>query len=233
MSHNTIDALSEQAVVDYLLDHPDFFTQNSYLLDKLNLSQQQQGAVSLVHLQLSRQRQRIEELEEEITALMSLAKSNDRTFHAFMSLQAKILQCDNLSSVIRSIEEMALSLELRAHVRLINSEQRDCLVNEDYQRFAIRHLNGKGAYLGRLRKVDRDLLLSEYDVYPELGSYAVIPLHRTTIQGVLIFSSQDGGHFEPCMDTLFLRHLALTLSNLIDTLPWQSDNHDRIVSPSS
>ena len=233
MSHNTIDALSEQAVVDYLLDHPDFFTQNSYLLDKLNLSQQQQGAVSLVHLQLSRQRQRIEELEEEITALMSLAKSNDRTFHAFMSLQEKILQCDNLSSVIRSIEEMALSLELRAHVRLINSEQRNCLVNEDYQRFAIRHLNGKGAYLGRLRKVDRDLLLSEYDVYPELGSYAVIPLHRTTIQGVLIFSSQDGGHFEPCMDTLFLRHLALTLSNLIDTLPWQSDNHDRIVSPSS
>lgn len=233
MSHNTIDALSEQAVVDYLLDHPDFFTQNSYLLDKLNLSQQQQGVVSLVHLQLSRQRQRIEELEEEITALMSLAKSNDRTFHAFMSLQEKILQCDNLSSVIRSIEEMALSLELRAHVRLINSEQRNCLVNEDYQRFAIRHLNGKGAYLGRLRKVDRDLLLSEYDVYPELGSYAVIPLHRTTIQGVLIFSSQDGGHFEPCMDTLFLRHLALTLSNLIDTLPWQSDNHDRIVSPSS
>lgn len=233
MSHNTIDVLSEQAVVDYLLDHPDFFTQNSYLLDKLNLSQQQQGAVSLVHLQLSRQRQRIEELEEEITALMSLAKSNDRTFHAFMSLQEKILQCDNLSSVIRSIEEMALSLELRAHVRLINSEQRNCLINEDYQRFAIRHLNGKGAYLGRLRKVDRDLLLSEYDVYPELGSYAVIPLHRTTIQGVLIFSSQDGGHFEPCMDTLFLRHLALTLSNLIDTLPWQSDNHDRIVSPSS
>jgi uncharacterized protein YigA (DUF484 family) len=233
LAHNTIEVLSDQAVVDYLTEHPDFFTQHSYLLDKLDLSQRHQGTVSLVHLQLSRQRQRIDELEEEISALMSLAKSNDRTFHAFMSLQEKILQCDNLSSVIRSIEEMASSLELYVYVRLVNSEQKPNLLNENYQRFAIRHLNGKGTYLGRLRKVDRELLLSESDVYPELGSYAVIPLHRTRLQGVLIFSSQDGGHFEPSMDTLFLRHLALTLSNLIDTLPWQSDNHDRIISPSS
>jgi len=228
------DALTAEVVAEYLRDNPDFFHQRRDLVDRLALPHQEQGAVSLVHVQMNRQRQRIEELEEEITALMSLAKNNDRTFHEFMQLQEQILKCDSLLSVVKAIEEMAKSLDLVAYVRLLDSESSYySLSKERYQRFATNHLNGKSAYLGRMRKVDRELLFGDNQRAPEMGSYVVLPLYKQALQGVLVFSSSDGGHFQPHMDTLFLRHLALVLSHLIDSLPWQSEDHERITSTSA
>lgn len=234
MSHIEADALTAEVVAEYLRDNPDFFIHRRELVDRLALPVQEQGAVSLVHVQMNRQRQRIEELEEEITALMSLAKSNDQTFHEFMDLQEQILRGDALLSVIKAIEEKAKSLGLVAYVRLVDSESSYYSLDKtNYQRFTTNHLNGKDSYLGRMRKVDRELLLGENSRAPEMGSYVVLPLHNKGLQGILAFSSSDGGHFQPHMDTLFLRHLALVLSHLIETLPWQCESNERISSTSA
>lgn len=234
MSQIEADALTEEVIAEYLRDNPDFFSNRRELVDRLALPTQEQGAVSLVHVQLNRQRQRIEELEEEITALMSLAKSNDQTFHEFMALQEQILKCDSLVSVVKAIEEMAKSLGLVAYVRLFDADSNFySLARDEYQRFATNHLNGKEAYLGRMRKADRELLFVDNHRAPEMGSYVVLPLKRKALQGVLAFSSCDGGHFQPHMDTLFLRHLALVLSHLIESLPWQCEEHERISNTSA
>ncbi|KZW49365.1 3',5'-cyclic-nucleotide phosphodiesterase [Vibrio parahaemolyticus] len=158
MSEVEADALTAEVVAQYLKDHPDFFVQRPELVDRLSLPHADLGAVSLVHIQMNRQRQRIEELEEEITTLMSLAANNDRTFYEFMDLQGQILKCD-------------------------------------------------------------------MDV-PEMGSYVVLPLVKKQTLGVLAFSSEDGGHFQPDMDTLFLRHLSLVVAHLAQTLVWQSHDDD-------
>lgn len=234
MSKIEADALTEEVIAEYLRDNPDFFLSRRELVDRLALPHQEQGTVSLVHVQLNRQRQRIEELEEDITSLMSLAKSNDQTFHEFMALQEQILKCDSLLSVVKAIEEMAKSLGLVAYVRLLESESSYySLAKESYLRFATNHLNGKEAYLGRMRKADRELLFGDNHRAPEMGSYVVLPLKRKSLQGVLAFSSTDGGHFQPHMDTLFLRHLALVLSHLIESLPWQCEQDERISNTSS
>nr|WP_240457447.1 DUF484 family protein [Vibrio neptunius] len=226
--------MTAEVVAEYLRDNPDFFSTRSDLVDRLALPHQEQGAVSLVHVQMTRQRQRIEELEEEITTLMSLAKNNDRTFHEFMSLQEHILTCDTLLPAVKAVEEMAKSLGLMAYVRLLDSESAYYSLDKDnYQRFATNHLNGKSAYLGRMRKADRELLFGGTTRAPEMGSYVVLPLNKKSLQGILAFSSSDGGHFQPHMDTLFLRHLALVLSHLVETLPWQSDDHERISNTSA
>ncbi|KHA59745.1 3',5'-cyclic-nucleotide phosphodiesterase [Vibrio variabilis] len=234
MSQIEADALTEEVIAEYLRDNPDFFLSRRELVDRLALPHQEQGTVSLVHVQLNRQRQRIEELEEDITSLMSLAKSNDQTFHEFMALQEQVLKCDSLLSVVKAIEEMAKSLGLVAYVRLLESESSYySLAKESYLRFATNHLNGKEAYLGRMRKADRELLFGDNHRAPEMGSYVVLPLKRKSLQGVLAFSSTDGGHFQPHMDTLFLRHLALVLSHLIESLPWQCEQDERISNTSS
>ena len=227
MSQIEADALTAEVVAEYLSDNPDFFQQRRDLVDRLALPHQEQGTVSLV----DRQRQRIADLEEEITALMSLAKNNDQTFHRFMQLQEVLLKADALLPAIKSIEEMAKSLDLQAYIGLFESPSPYYALNrESYQRFAANHLNGKSAYLGRLRKMDRELLFNASQLVPEMGSYVVLPLGNTSLQGVLVFASCDGGHFQPDMDTLFLRHLALVLSYLIDSLPWQSSDYERITS---
>ncbi|MDW2173441.1 DUF484 family protein, partial [Vibrio sp. 1567] len=168
----------------------------------------------------------IEELEEEITTLMSLAANNDRTFYEFMDLQGSILKCGDFKQVISAIELKAKDLGLRAYVRLFSQcDASTQLSKEHYQRFATNHLNGKEAYLGRLRKVDREALFGNMDV-PEMGSYVVLPLVKKQTLGVLAFSSEDGGHFQPDMDTLFLRHLSLVVAHLAQTLVWQSYDDD-------
>ncbi len=220
------DALTAEVVAQYLKDHPDFFVQRPELVDRLSLPHADLGAVSLVHIQMNRQRQRIEELEEEITTLMSLAANNDRTFYEFMDLQGQILKCGDFKQVISAIELKAKDLGLKAYVRLLSQcDATTQLSKESYQRFATNHLNDKEAYLGRLRKVDREALFGDMDV-PEMGSYVVLPLVKKQTLGVLAFSSEDGGHFQPDMDTLFLRHLSLVVAHLAQTLVWQSHDDD-------
>ncbi|WP_243975392.1 DUF484 family protein [Vibrio natriegens] len=226
LSQVEADTLTAEVVAEYLKDHPDFFVQRPELVDRLSFPHVDLGAVSLVHIQMNRQRQRIEELEEEITTLMSLAANNDRTFYEFMDLQGQILKCGDFKQVIHAIEQKAHDLGLRAYVRLFS--QCDASVQlgkESYQRFATTHLNGKDAYLGRLRKVDREALFGRLEM-PEMGSYVVLPLIKKQTLGVLAFSSQDGGHFQPDMDTLFLRHLSLVVAHLAQTLVWQRYDDD-------
>ncbi|WP_045381904.1 DUF484 family protein [Vibrio campbellii] len=226
MSEVEADALTAEVVAQYLKYHPDFFVQRPELVDRLSLPHADLGAVSLVHIQMNRQRQRIEELEEEITTLMSLAANNDRTFYEFMDLQGQILKCGDFKQVISAIELKAKDLGLKAYVRLLSQcDATTQLSKESYQRFATNHLNGKEAYLGRLRKVDREALFGDMDV-PEMGSYVVLPLVKKQTLGVLAFSSEDGGHFQPDMDTLFLRHLSLVVAHLAQTLVWQSHDDD-------
>ncbi|MGR5213133.1 DUF484 family protein [Vibrio rotiferianus] len=226
MSQVEADALTAEVVAQYLKDHPDFFVQRPELIDRLSMPHADLGTVSLVHIQMNRQRQRIEELEEEITTLMSLAANNDRTFYEFMDLQGQILKCGDFKQVIKAIELKAKDLGLRAYVRLLSQcDASTQLSKENYQRFATNHLNGKEAYLGRLRKMDREALFGNMDV-PEMGSYVVLPLVKQQTLGVLAFSSEEGGHFQPDMDTLFLRHLSLVVAHLAQTLVWQSHNDD-------
>ncbi|ENM3849804.1 MULTISPECIES: DUF484 family protein [Vibrio] len=232
MSQVTADALTAQVVAEYLYEHPDFFQHHAHLVERLALPTQA-GAVSLAHVQLARQRQRIDDLEEEITALMSLAANNDRTFHEFMDLQEQMLKCSSLQAVLHAIEAKARELNLRAYILLLQRhDEKYGLVSEDWQRFATNHFNGKSAYLGRLRQADRQRLLGDRPA-PEMGSYVVLPLQHQTPLGILAFASEDGGHFQPSMDTLFLRHMALILAHLIETLPWQSHDEERRTHPAS
>lgn len=218
--------LSAATVAEYLREHPDFFVRHPSLLEQLSVPASEQGVVSLVHIQLQRQRERIVLLEEEITTLMTLAADNDRTFHDFMQLQEQILRSSTLMEVCRAIENKALEMNLSAYIRLIDCDNSQyALTHESYQRFMTNHLNGKSAYLGRMKKADRAALLGCRDT-PEMGSYVVLPLSAESSQGVLAFSSIDGGHFQPHMDTLFLRHLAQVFSYLLDILPWTDDSYE-------
>lgn len=228
LSYPEADALTADVVAAYLQDHSDFFVSRPELVDRLNFPHPEQGTVSLVHIQLNRQRQRIEALEEEITGLLSLAANNDRTFYEFMDLQEQILRCRDFQQVIHAIEQKANALGLVAHVRMLDRGQaNDPLSLESYQRFATNHLNGKAAYLGRLRKADREALFGDLPV-PEMGSYVILPLAKSQPLGLLAFASTDGGHFQPDMDTLFLRHLSLVVAHLAQTLAWQWQHDDSV-----
>lgn len=153
MSLFNADDLTEEVVAQFLSDHPDFFTHRQDLVERLSLPVNQEGAVSLVEIQLKRQRERINQLEEQITELMTIAASNGQHFHQFMDLQETILKCHSLRQVISAIEKLANSLSLTVYIKLLDcSKVKYHLDRGNWQRFSTNHLNGKSAYLGRLKK---------------------------------------------------------------------------------
>ncbi len=213
---------TDLVIADYLEQHPDFFERHPELLERLNIQAKDSGAVSLSGIQMQRQRRRIHELEEEVTELMSLASANDRTFNEFMALQQQVLNSTAGSEVVSAIKHKARELNLKAFVAVVGDNNLP-LSQEAWSRFKRNNLNGKSAYLGRLKQGDRQALFGDApdNVFPELGSYVILPLMRKDFEGCLIFSSEDGGHFQPEQDTLFLRHLALVTANMLSLLPWK------------
>ncbi|UGA54740.1 DUF484 family protein [Vibrio sp. VB16] len=223
MSLSKADPMTAEVIAQYLRDHPDFFRERQELTELMSLPVRQEGTVSLVEIKLRRQREKIADLEEEITELMSMAANNGQHFHQFMSLQETILKCHTLSQVVDAINQFSKELSLTAYLKLLHCDNLKHHINmENWQRFATNHFNGKSAYLGRLKKADRDLLFN-HDRCPELGSFAILPLEKSKPLGVIAFSSNDGGHFQPSMDTLFLRHLATVVSHLVSTLEWENN----------
>ncbi|MDP5255713.1 MULTISPECIES: DUF484 family protein [unclassified Vibrio] len=216
--------LSSEQVAQYLLRHPEFFLKHPDIVDQIDIEVTGEGVFSLGQLQQRRQRQKILDLEAEIERLRDVASNNDKTFYQFMSLQTRLLECRSLDEVEAQLHALANHLGLQSYLQLFDHDKTSSLLSRDgFKRFAKQHLNGKSAYLGRLRNKDREGLFGKQSA-PELGSYVVLPLrYQEQTLGILAFSSEDGGHFEPEMDTLFLDQLAGLVSHLLCvSLPMES-----------
>ncbi len=226
MSQPETEQLTELVIDEYLRENPDFFLNRPALLDQLSILDAERGTISLVEIQLKRQREKIQQLEQEITELISIAANNDFNFHQFMGLQETLLKSQSIPEAVANIETFAQKLFLSAHIRLLDApDPRHRMSHENWQQFSVNHLNGKDVYLGRLKQHDRSLLFGT-EKTPELGSYVVLPLKsRSHPMGILAFASGDGGHFQPDMDTLFLHNLTLVFSHLVHTLHWEQEDN--------
>lgn len=204
--------LTEQAIADFLKDHPDFFQRHDHLLTSLKISHQERGAISLVEMQLNRLRERVSELEEDITQLMSVAASNENLYRAIARAHSKLFSAKKEIDIQKALAELALNLKLSVSLRFYD----ETLIKEDVKKIKASHFSGQSIYLGRLRKQDAEVFISQP---PELGSYMLIPVtHAEKNFGFLSFASQEGGHFQPHMDTLFVEQLAQHIGILLAEL---------------
>jgi len=78
--------VDEATVLEYLARYPEFFLRHGAMLDKIRIPHAQKGTISLVERQLDGQRERIEQLEQEITELMGVASENERIFRVYADL---------------------------------------------------------------------------------------------------------------------------------------------------
>ncbi|MBQ4796687.1 DUF484 family protein, partial [Pectobacterium versatile] len=80
-------ALTDDLLLQYLRQHPDFFIRHSHQTETLRIPHPVRGSVSLVEWQLARQRNRIQYLEEEIALLTEQATRNEELFSQLLPLQ--------------------------------------------------------------------------------------------------------------------------------------------------
>ena len=81
-------ALNDRAVVDYLLQHPEFFIRNAALVEHMRVPHPVRGSISLVEWHMVRARNHINVLEENMMLLMEQATANESLFQSAASADA-------------------------------------------------------------------------------------------------------------------------------------------------
>ncbi|GAA3709272.1 DUF484 family protein [Oceanisphaera sediminis] len=210
--------LNDSQIADYLAARPHFFDRHRTLLEQLRLPHEQRGSVSLVEVKLDRQRQRIHELEDEITGLMTVAGENERIFRVYMDLIPRLFECTSISELERLMcrtlqEQLRISaLRLVLDPRTYPSEQSSA--GEQLERLYRERMASQDVYLGRLGKDEKSRLFQDAMV----NSCALIRLGKQGEMGLLAFGSIDSGHYRSGMDTLLIRQLADILALLLPRL---------------
>lgn len=212
----------DRSVSEYLLQNPDFFIRNARQVEQMIVPHPIRGTVSLVEWQLARQRNHIQELEEEITLLMQQASANQQLFDRLFELQGRLASAPSLYEMLNRLHRWARELGLAgANIRLFSEKWRIgapsdftqlALPRQAFEPVRIQRLGKQNHYLGSLNGPELLLLLPQAKA---IGSVAISLLGERGDLGVLIFSSRDSQHYQSGMGTLLLQHLSQMMPGLL------------------
>ncbi|STS79266.1 diaminopimelate epimerase [Klebsiella pneumoniae] len=93
-------ALNDRAVVDYLLQHPEFFIRNAAQVEHLRVPHPVRGTISLVEWHMMRARNHIHVLEENMSLLMEQAVANESLFQRLLQLQTRLAAAESLDDML-------------------------------------------------------------------------------------------------------------------------------------
>ncbi|RUO63768.1 DUF484 family protein [Pseudidiomarina insulisalsae] len=212
--------VDDTLIAAYLDENPDFFERHPQLLQRLTVRHQTKGAVSLVERQQQMLRQRVQQLEEEITELMVTARRNEELFRYFSELYVKLLQSESLSDVMESLQEtFSTQLQMPAlSMKFFDSplelEEQFTFAADTHKQLLSKRFQDETIYLGRLTANEQKLLFPDETI----ASVVLLLLGEKGELGMLAIGNHDAGHFEPAMDTLFVKQLQVLLSQVLPPL---------------
>ncbi|MCE9685967.1 DUF484 family protein [Shewanella sp. AS16] len=199
------EPFDEAIIREYLLDNPDFFSRYPELLLAMRIPHLERGTVSLVERRQDILRQRVRQLEEEITALLSIASRNEQIYLFNSELSLKLLDCADLGELRQILSEELKRQFNFSHVRLITVHD----IDSELANIWAKRLH-QGHYFGRLTQQESKRLFGS-----SVGSVALSKLADTNGQVIFAIASQDAAHFQPEMDNLLLDQLRRLLDFLL------------------
>ena len=216
-------ALNDRAVVDYLLQHPEFFIRNAAQVEHLRVPHPVRGTISLVEWHMMRARNHIHVLEENMSLLMEQAVANDSLFQRLLQLQTRLAAAESLDDMLNRLHRWARELGLAgATVRLFP----DCwrlgapskfthlaLNRQAFEPIRIQRLGQARHYLGPLNGPELLVVLPEAKA---IGSVAMSMLGGDNAPGVMLFSSRDAQHYQSGQGTQLLQEIAQMLPGLLE-----------------
>ena len=202
-------ALNDRAVVDYLLQHPEFFIRNAAQVEHLRVPHPVRGTISLVEWHMMRARKQ--------------AVANESLFQRLLQLQTRLAAAESLDDMLNRLHRWARELGLAgATVRLFP----DCwrlgapskfthlaLNRQAFEPIRIQRLGQARHYLGPLNGPELLVVLPEAKA---IGSVAISLLGGDNAPGVMLFSSRDAQHYQPGQGTQLLQEIAQMLPGLLE-----------------
>ncbi len=208
--------LTDELVSAYLQDNPEFFNRNNELMTGLRLTDSHRGTVSLVERQQQQLRQKMHNLEDEITQLMSVASHNENLFVLYSDMYLRLLDCKSANELLDCLVQVTTELLSLSAFKLYlldsSTIKHNCLSENDCQGVMQNRLENSDYYFGRLQQSEQQLIFSHHHT----GSVVLVKLaHDDKKLGFLAISSDDDHHFDPRMDTLLLSQFKRLVAKLL------------------
>ena len=221
MTTKKAQAKELQLVRDYLIDHPNFFEENPDILEAINLSHDSGKAISLVERQISIMRDKNKALSGQVEQLISTAKNNDQLLAKTNQLVLKLIQAEDLNSLIAVLDNSLkndfntefYSLTL-IDKGLLTSKTAANLVSEDDAKSKISNLLGaQKAVSGVLREEQINFLFEQSA--DSVASAIALPLNSAEPFGILALGSSDADFYSHDIGTVFIDYIGALLNELI------------------
>jgi uncharacterized protein len=216
--------LSEDAVVDFLRDNPDFFVTHEYLLDELRLPHKSGSAISLGERQVQVFREHRDQLRTQLHELVQAAHENDKHFEKSKRLLLDMMDVKSLDEIEYVIQAAFKDDDKIDFARVIVFGNPDDypaanlhIVSEQAARDELGTvIDSQGAICGRF--TDKQLGFLFQQQAEEVGSAAIIPLRNDHLYGVFSIASKDPAHFDSSMGSLFLSYISDFITRLLPAL---------------
>ena len=220
------DELTTAQVETYLKKHPEFFHNHLGLLENMSIPHPSGNAVSLISKQLEIFRGKHKELENQLTALIEIARDNDTSFGRMHELTLALMEAKNIEDAVANLDKVFAECFLTdfSSIRIIknntDSAVSNIFVNTDDER--LQHFNKElttnQPKCGRPTLAQAQFLFG--DIATEVKSCAIIPMVYTELEGIIAIGSHDETRFHYSMGNLFLTQMgeviATRLISLVD-----------------
>jgi len=223
-------ATSEEAVADYLQNHPDFFERNANVLARLRVPHERGvSTVSLVERQVLVLRDKNQKLESKVREFVDVARANDALSDKIHHLGRRLIRARGATQLIDTLEA-SLREDFGASQWLLVLNRTDVTELKQLTSRHLRVVERSNAELkmfdtffesarprcGQIRDSQRDYLFGEGTV--AIGSAALLPLGPNSAFGLLAIGSPDVDRFHPTMSTEFLARIGELVSEAVGAL---------------
>lgn len=211
---------SEEAVIAFLKDHPDFLLRHPQLLETLEVRHGTGVAVSLIERQVEILRGKNARLEDRLQRLIEAARENEARANAANRLARALLRAPTLATVVSSLtrvmrEDFGVDeVFVGVHAPTLLRQDIEGLTRLDAGGQIVRHFNDffrtKLIDCGPVDELRARLLFPKARPLPQ--SAAIVPLERQRNLGMLALGSHDPQRFVPQQGKYFLETTAELLA---------------------
>jgi len=218
--------INEQQVAEWLAANPDFFSRQSWLLEKLYVPHQSGTAVSLVERQTSMLRAKAQTLQTHLSDMIDAARHNDGQFEKTKRMVLSLLEADGFDEISIALEESLCGDFSGDEVELILFSDTPLDVNNLrvlprsqtslVQPLIETNLPSCGQFSDAMTR-----FLFRTPKEP-VRSVAAVPLVKGETLGLLVIGSYDPHYFQSSQGTVFLAYIGEVLSRILARLMGQS-----------
>lgn len=229
MSDEQQTSLTAEQVEAYLHLHPEFFQHHLDLLERMHIPHPSGNAISLISKQLEIFRAKHQEQENQLTALIDIARDNDASFNRMHELTLAMLEANSLEDAVANLSDVLAECFFTDFVAIkVIREKTDSPISNLFvepndvglKHFA-QELTSNQPKCGRPTLAQAHFLFG--DVAAEVRSCAIIPMAFTQLEGLIAIGSRDEARFHYSMGSLFLTQMSEVIGTRLISLLQELD----------